>query len=234
MPLLKARPLFTWLEEREPLIGRQKILFGIPRTSPDPLPEGVTAIQAVEAVESTSWAKGLAEGVCGATGLTGAPYNECVTNYKRKVALGALGLTSAQLIGEPIIKHRGPGRPKEDKIVPQQPEVPAAAPAVESRPKKYEKTVEIREHFINGKKTGNWMQDIRDEISQGNEVYFTGPPNQSGTKLLVTEKSGKSFISRQLSIQELDEISKAMKKDKSLVVGVQLPGTSAVDGAKKA
>ena len=207
------------------------MLFGIPRTTPDPLPPGVTPTQAVEAVESTSWAKGIAEGVCSAAGLTGVPYSDCVRNYKRKVALGALGLTAAQLTGQPAPpKRRGPGRIPAP-VAPPETEAPTPAPAER---KKYEKTEQPQEHFIHGKKTGNWLADVHEELQRGNDVFFTGDPGKSGTKILVIEKSGKSYISRPLSIQELDTLTKEMKKDKSLTIGVQLPGTAAVNEAKKA
>ena len=222
--ILKAKPLRSWLKEREPLIGsRDKLLFGIPRTSPDPLPAGVTPQQAVEAVESTSWAKGLAEGVCAATGLTGESLEICVTNYKRKVALGALGLTAAQLTGEaPIRKKRGPGR------LPATP----AAPVAEERSKKFAKTETSQEHWTSGRKRGDWISDIHVELGRGNQVFFTGPPDKSGTKLLVVEKdSGKSFVSRPLSIQELDFLSRAAQKG-DIQMGIY--GSPPPEGTRKA
>jgi len=225
--LLKSRPFRSWLKEREPLLGnREKLLFGIPRTSPDPLPPGITASQAVAAVESTSWAKGLAEGVCKAAGLIGPPYDLCVTNYKRKVALGALGLTTAQLTPEIFApRRRGPGRPPRTE-----PEVPPAAPALPAPPEKHEKH-EKQEHWQEGKKHANWIADVYMEIKRGNKIFFTGDPAKSGTKLVVFEKdSGNSYVSRPLSVQELDYIVRQLKKDKSLDVGIY---GSPIEGAKK-
>ncbi len=224
---LKSRPLISWLNEREPLIGnREKLLFGIPRTTPDPLPPGMTPAQAVAAVESTSWAKGLAEGVCKAAGLTGPPYDQCVTNYKRKVALGALGLTTAQLTPEisAAPKRRGPGRPlKTPEEVPTEPTPTPAAPPLHG---KHEK----QEHWQEGKKHGNWIADIYMEIKRDNKIFFTGDPARSGTKLVVFEKdSGNSYVSRPLSIQELDYIVRQIKKDKALDIGVY---GSPIEGAK--
>lgn len=228
--LLKSRPFRSWLAEREPLIGtREKLLFGIPRTSPDPLPPGITPAQAVAAVESTSWAKGLAEGVCKAAGLTGPPYDLCVNNYKRKVALGALGLTTAQLTPELVgpLRRRGPGRPPRVATeAPTEAEPPAAPP-----PPPAGKHVK-QEHWQEGKKHGNWIADIYMEIKRGNKVFFTGDPHKTGAKLVVFEKdSGNSYVSRPLSIQELDYITRQINKDKTLDVGIY---GSPIEGAKKA
>lgn len=80
------------------LANRRTLVLGEPlvvRLGIDPpeLPPGVTFEEAVAVVEGTSWAKGLAEGMCvKLAGLTPgtAEYRVCLRRVSRKVAEGLL------------------------------------------------------------------------------------------------------------------------------------------------
>jgi hypothetical protein len=88
-----------FLKERETLIPRPKAvdLLGEPLLGQIELPPGISPSDAVETVARSAWARGLAEGVCGAkyAGFTpGTPeYETCVYNVSHKVAARVLGLT---------------------------------------------------------------------------------------------------------------------------------------------
>jgi len=147
----------------------------------------LTPEQAVAAVEATSWARGIAEGVCRAAGLSGDAYATCVRNFKRKVALGSLGLTAEQL------------------------RVPRAPPPPPPRkPKLRKKAREKREHFPKG-------EELRTAITEaievyGDEVYWSGPP-KTGVKLVIREKeTEKVYISRPLTIQEVHSVRDLVKE----------------------
>jgi len=101
--ILDRKPARTFLREREPLIPRRK-LVGILGIDPDltfaqvpPILDRVRPEEAIEVVAQSSWARGLAEGVCGpgyAGFVPGTPeFERCVYNVSHKVAARTLGMT---------------------------------------------------------------------------------------------------------------------------------------------
>jgi len=114
MAALEKRPLRTFIQERETLIPRKKLVdilevFGIELTQV-PLPANVRPEQAVEVVAGSSWARGLAEGVCGpgyAGFSPGTPeFERCVFNVSHKVAAGTLGIPWTPPTGAPAPARR--------------------------------------------------------------------------------------------------------------------------------
>lgn len=97
--ILKSKPIRSYLKQRDTIIPRKKLvdlidgqLFG----EEVRLPPNVSERDAIDLVANSSWAKRLAEGVCGPgyAGFTpGTPeYDRCVYNVSHKVAAGILGL----------------------------------------------------------------------------------------------------------------------------------------------
>jgi hypothetical protein len=93
--MLERKPLRVYLHERETLVPRKKLvdILGI---DPDltfaqvPLIDRIRREDAIEVIAGSSWARGLAEGVCGPgyVGLTpGTPeYERCIYTVSHRVA----------------------------------------------------------------------------------------------------------------------------------------------------
>jgi len=93
--VLERKPFRTYLKERETLIPHKKLvdIIGI---DPDltfaqvPVIDRVSREEAIEVIASSTWARSLAEGVCGPgyVGLTpGTPeYERCVYTVSHRVA----------------------------------------------------------------------------------------------------------------------------------------------------
>ena len=111
--VLEDKPIRTYLKEREPLLPHKKIVdvlgIGYPadyddvwgglirefaQGPPPPILDRVRPEEAIEVMAGSSWAHGLAEGVCGPkyVGLpSGSPeYDRCVYNVSHKVAARSL------------------------------------------------------------------------------------------------------------------------------------------------
>jgi len=110
------KPVRTYLKEREPLVPHKKLvdILGIDLgdlsrinyftdlvlqqvpPAPPPLVDRVRPEDALEVMAASSWAHGLAEGVCGPgyVGLTPGTreYERCVYNVSHKVAAKAIGM----------------------------------------------------------------------------------------------------------------------------------------------
>jgi len=94
--ILAHKPVRTYLKEREPLVPRKKIV-DILDIDPDflrfeqaPAVDRVSRADAIEVVAASTWARSLAEGVCGPryVGLNpGTPeYERCVYTVSHRVA----------------------------------------------------------------------------------------------------------------------------------------------------
>jgi len=98
--VLERQPVRTYLKEREPLIPRSKIIDVLNldlRFAQIPAIDTVSPANAIEVVAGSSWARGLAEGVCG-LGYAGfspgtAEFDRCVYHVSHKVAARVLGMT---------------------------------------------------------------------------------------------------------------------------------------------
>ena len=106
--VLGNTPVRKFLKEREPLIQRPKIvdLVGERLLGQEVgLPPGISPEAAIETVARSTWAHGLAEGVCGPgyAGFTpGTPeFISCVYNVSHKVAARVLGLTWVAPVAPP-------------------------------------------------------------------------------------------------------------------------------------
>jgi hypothetical protein len=91
--ILERKPLRTFLKEREPLIPHKKLIdiLGIdPNSTFTQIVDKVRREDAIEVIASSTWARSLAEGVCGPgyVGLTpGTPeYERCVYTVSHRVA----------------------------------------------------------------------------------------------------------------------------------------------------
>jgi hypothetical protein len=90
-----------YLKERETLVPRPKLIDLLRESllgqEAIPVIDKVKPEDAIEIVANSSWAKSLAEGVCGAkyAGFTtGTPeFDRCVYNVSHRVAARVLGLT---------------------------------------------------------------------------------------------------------------------------------------------
>jgi hypothetical protein len=99
--VLERKPFRTYLKERETLIPRKKLVdvFGIDPLvfEQGPVVDAVSAANAIEVVAGSSWARGLAEGVCGPGYAGFSPdtpeFNRCVYNVSHRVAARVLGMT---------------------------------------------------------------------------------------------------------------------------------------------
>ena len=102
MAMLERQPVRTFLRGRETLVPRKKLVnlvghaYGGGYKEPVPLPEGITAQQAVEVVARSSWATELAKGVCGQGYASlkegSAEWYACIQNVSHRVASRSLGL----------------------------------------------------------------------------------------------------------------------------------------------
>jgi len=117
--VLERKPVRTYLKERETLIPRKKLvdIFGIDPLIFEQVPivDAVSAANAIEVVAGSSWARGLAEGVCG-PGYAGfspgtAEFDRCVYNVSHRVAARVLGMTWAPPVAPPPRppRRRSPG-----------------------------------------------------------------------------------------------------------------------------
>ncbi len=94
--VLERKPIRTYLKEREPLIPRKKIVDILNIDPADflhfqvPLIDRIRREDAVEVIAASTWARSLAEGVCGPgyVGLTpGTPeYERCIYTVSHRVA----------------------------------------------------------------------------------------------------------------------------------------------------
>jgi len=102
--VLERKPIRTYLKERETLVPRKKLvdIFGIDplvfeQAPVPPIVDTVSPANAIEVVAASSWARGLAEGVCGpgyAGFSSGTPeFDRCVYHVSHKVAARVLGMT---------------------------------------------------------------------------------------------------------------------------------------------
>lgn len=109
MDFLREKPIRTWLEERETLIPRPKIISGLGKraVAPIDLPAGVTRAEAVEAIAGTTWARGIAQGIADKGGLSGKSRDDFIERFSHQVAEGIV--TSSYL--PEITRPKGPGRP---------------------------------------------------------------------------------------------------------------------------
>jgi len=73
--ILERKPLLTFLRERETLIPRQKLvdMFGATVFEQQLPLDKVKPEEAIEIVANTSWARGLAEGLCALGAVPGLP-----------------------------------------------------------------------------------------------------------------------------------------------------------------
>jgi len=104
---LERKPVRTYLKERETLIPRKKLVDILGNPGPEiPIVDTVSPANAIEVVAGSSWARGLAEGVCGPgyAGFTpGTPeFDRCVYNVSHKVAARVLGMTWAPPPAPPV------------------------------------------------------------------------------------------------------------------------------------
>jgi len=95
--VLERKPLRNYLKEREPLIPRPKIIDILEPGLSFAQIDTVAPTDAIEVVAGSSWARGLAEGVCG-PGYAGfgpgtREFDSCVYNVSHKVAARVLGMT---------------------------------------------------------------------------------------------------------------------------------------------
>jgi len=99
--VFRRKPIITYLTEREPLLPRPKIidflsLDELRSFAQIPAVDTVRPEAAIEVVASSSWARGLAEGVCGlgyAGFAPGTPeFDRCVYHVSHKVAARTLGM----------------------------------------------------------------------------------------------------------------------------------------------
>ena len=102
--IFNRQPARSFLRERETYVPRKKLVDIIERSSPlthyaepMPLPAGVRPEQAIEVVAGGTWARGIAEGVCGPgyAGFTqgSTEWQACVYNVSHRVAARTLGLS---------------------------------------------------------------------------------------------------------------------------------------------
>jgi len=122
--VLDRKPVRTYLKERETLVPRKKLtdilgidpsLFGFEQVPPiPPIVDTVSPANAIEVVAASSWARGLAEGVCGPgyAGFTpGTPeFERCVYNVSHKVAARVLGMAWVPPPAPPVVPPRRPPR----------------------------------------------------------------------------------------------------------------------------
>jgi len=115
--VLERKVIRTYLKERETLIPRKK-LVDVLDIDPNflsfeqipPVPSVVDRVrpeEAIEVVAASSWARGLAEGVCGpgyAGFAPGTPeFERCVYNVSHKVAARVLGMTWVPPPAPPVV-----------------------------------------------------------------------------------------------------------------------------------
>jgi len=97
--VLERKPVRSYLKEREPLIPRPKIIDLLEPGLRFAQVDAVAPSEAIEVVAGSSWARGLAEGVCG-PGYAGfnpgtREFDSCVYHISHKVAARILGMTWA-------------------------------------------------------------------------------------------------------------------------------------------
>lgn len=113
MDFLREKPLRNWLEERDTLIERPKLITNLPtlRASvpPVPLPPGISPEEAKEVIARTNWARGIAEGIAEQGGLTGKARVDFVDKFSHRVAEGIFDSSYLPYV------RRGPGRPRKEK-----------------------------------------------------------------------------------------------------------------------
>jgi len=100
--VLARKPVRTYLKEREPLIPRPKVIdiLNIDVLDLAQVPAAIDTVSpanAIEVVAGSTWARGLAEGVCG-PGYAGfspgtSEFDSCVFHVSHKVAARVLGMT---------------------------------------------------------------------------------------------------------------------------------------------
>lgn len=114
MDVLREKPLRSWLEERETLIPRPKLISSFTKRTVPPieLPVGVTRGEAVEAIAGTNWARGIAQGIADKGGLSGKTRDDFIERFAYQVAEGIV--TSSYLPAITTLAPRGPGRPRKE------------------------------------------------------------------------------------------------------------------------
>lgn len=141
MDFLREKPFRSWLETRETIIPRAKLITGLSKRAVPQidLPAGVSRKEAVEAVAGTSWARGIAQGIADKGGLSGVPREAFIDNFSHQVAEGIIAssyLPEALRVGKP-------GRPRmetyeESKTQPRKVIGRPKGPVPEGFPKKGE------------------------------------------------------------------------------------------------
>ena len=108
---MREKPVRTWLEERQTLIPRAKLITSFTGRTVPPidLPAGVTRDQAVEAIAGTTWARGIAQGIADKGGLSGVAREDFIERFAQQVAEGIVTSSYLPAIITPV--PRGPGRP---------------------------------------------------------------------------------------------------------------------------
>jgi len=95
--VLERKPVRTYLKEREPLIPRPKIIDMLEPSLRFAQVDAVPPAEAIEVVAGSSWARGLAEGVCGPGYAGFSPgtreFDSCVYHISHKVAARVLDMT---------------------------------------------------------------------------------------------------------------------------------------------
>jgi len=114
LDIIREKPIRSWLESRETLIPRPKLVTSFTKhvVPPIELPVGVTREEAVEAVAGTTWARGIAQGIADKGGLSGSPRDDFIQRFAHQVAEGIV--TSSYLPAILTPAPRGPGRPPKE------------------------------------------------------------------------------------------------------------------------
>jgi len=107
LDFLREKPLRSWLENRETLVPRAKLISSLSKRAVPPieLPAGVSREDAIEAIAGTNWARGIAQGLADKGGLSGTPRDHFIDRFAHQVAEG---IVTSSYIPELV---RGPGRP---------------------------------------------------------------------------------------------------------------------------
>jgi len=111
LDLIREKPIRSWLEGRETLFPRPKLVTSFTKhiVQPIELPAGITREDAVEAIAGTTWARGIAQGIADKGGLSGSARDDFILRFARQVSEGIVSSSYLPAIITPA--PRGPGRP---------------------------------------------------------------------------------------------------------------------------
>lgn len=109
---MREKPLRAWLQDRQTLIPRPKLITGLSKRTVPPieLPAGVTREEAVSAIAGTNWARGIATGIADKGGLSGQARDNFIERFAYQVADGIV--SSSYLPAIERLAERRPGRPR--------------------------------------------------------------------------------------------------------------------------